>query len=448
MDNTPYIQVVCPDDNIPEREYIINTLFFFIGLRCKVEFSDTARGYCIVFEGKTLIIEDHFFIRHQEDLSYFSNKNIPPQLIWFNGIEGIELPIIYGRDFFSCSKDKIICGLDIFASSFFMLSRWEEFVINQKNGKCDEEALFSVRNNIFGRPIVNEYCSLLVMLLKKIGLKIPVAFKKTEVLLTHDVDRCYLSTFGEMLVNTGKLLFKKPKKAILTQKRFLQYKMLNINPFNSFDLLMSYSEQYKFKNSFFFKGCQRNEEGFTYDVGDNFVRGIIALIEDRGHIIGFHPSENTLNNKEQFMEELERLRSVTNSVPIGGRSHGLFYPIGYYAFWDEAGLVYDSGCGFQFRNGFRAGVCQPYNIFDIRSRKKLDLLEKPFILMDSVWLRNKISPSDFYLEATKLIDIVFKYKGTLCLNWHSNLINSIEMKNFQDIYFKIVEHIGALKDNI
>jgi len=68
-------------------------------------------------------------------------------------------------------------------------------------------------------------------------------------------------------------------------------------------------------------------------------------------------------------------------------------------------------------------------------------VEKPFMLMDSVWLRREISPEDYFLEAASIVDTVFKHKGLLCLNWHSNLINAIEMKSFRYVYFSIVEYI-------
>lgn len=40
-------------------------------------------------------------------------------------------------------EDYIYCGADIFASSFFMLTRREELVINKKDqyGRCDENEM-------------------------------------------------------------------------------------------------------------------------------------------------------------------------------------------------------------------------------------------------------------------------------------------------------------------
>ena len=447
MNNKSKIQVICPMDNIPEREYSINSVFSFIELDYDLAFDENAKDYHILAEGKTLIIEDHFWKFYQEPLSYLSNKNLPTKSRPFSKANNIDLPIIYGRDFLLHQSNCIICGLDIFASSFFMLSRWEEYVISQKNGRCDESALFSVKNNIYRRPIVNEYCDLLITLLLELGVSTSPMTRKKEVLLTHDVDRCYLSSFEELLVNLGYMILKDKNilKPLLTLKRFLQYKISRRNPFDTFDLLMTYSEQYNLKNAFFFKACNKSELGYTYDIEDKFVKDTIARIESRGHCVGFHPSENALDNEIHFMEELARLHCVSRNMRMcsgGGRSHGLHYSIDYFSLWDKAGLIYDSGCGFQYRNGFRSGVCYSYSVFDIKSRKRLNLLETPFFLMDSVWLRTKTPPMDFYYEAVNIIDLVFKYNGTLCLNWHSNLINSIEMKPFRYIYFKIVDYIS------
>jgi len=304
------LQIICPANNISEREYVIDTLVSFIGLSCDITFSSEVKDYYITAGNKNLVIEDHFWNDNQQEESYVSVGNIPKEMFSFTHLPGRVIPIVYGRNFLTHQGNHIVCGLDIFASAFFMLARWEECVL-RKNGRCNEFDLFAVKNNIYQRPIVNEYCDLLISLLQKLGIQVPTCTKEVEIMLTHDVDRCYLSSFSRLLINVYKmaLIDNNMKKAFVTLKRYLQYKKLFYNPFDSFDLLMTYSEKFGFKNSFYFKAVNESELGFTYNIEDKFVKDRIVDIKSRGHLVGFHPSENTFDNREQFAAELGRLRN-------------------------------------------------------------------------------------------------------------------------------------------
>jgi len=445
MIKQPMYNIICPDNNNSEREYIICVLFSFMGANYSLCFDDKISEYRITFADKTLVIEDHFWNHFPEPLSYLKKENLPSSKLEHLHYQELSIPIIYGRAELLASETEIICGLDMFSSAFFMLTRWEELLLEHRNGRCDENELFAVINDIYKRPIVNEYCNLLSRLILDMGGKIELNNRKIEVLLTHDVDRCYLSSLPELITNISKMIFMdgNRRKAMLTLKRYIQYKLIGQNPFDTFDLLMNHSDLYGFKNSFFFKACSETDSGYTYSIENSFVTDSINKILRRGHIVGFHPSENSTYNGAQFTHELTRLRSISNNV-IGGRSHGLLYGNDSHIFWEREGLVYDSGLGFQFRNGFRAGTCYPYNIFDVYRRKQLNLLQKPFMLMDSVWLRANVSPDDFLAEAISIVNTVSKYRGTICLNWHSNLINAIEMKPFKKTYFQIVDYIASI----
>lgn len=102
-----------------------------------------------------------------------------------------------------------------------MLSRWEEYVLQrEKSGLCDEKQLLCVKENIAQRPVVNEYICLLVNLLRQIGVTVENP-KFHKVMLTHDVDRCYLSSWSVLLKNLYPLAFKRHqyKKSIYIIKK-------------------------------------------------------------------------------------------------------------------------------------------------------------------------------------------------------------------------------------
>ena len=81
-------------------------------------------------------------------------------MIWIDDpqSEKEKIPGLYGENKMIFEEDYIYCGLDIFASSFFMLTRWEElFLPRDRFGRCDESEMFVVKHRLYTRPIVNEY---------------------------------------------------------------------------------------------------------------------------------------------------------------------------------------------------------------------------------------------------------------------------------------------------
>ena len=234
------LKITCSNDNIPERKYIINTLLSeFLGIYCEISFNVNCKSYELSFEEKIIKFADAFFSNYRDGCSYISYKNLPKN-IKFVQSDLVEkpIPIIYGNDNLIVKKDEIKCGLDIFASSYFMLSRWEEYVIPKNNNleRVDEFKLWAVKNKVHNRAIVNEYVEFLRILLDKIGVPIPNK-NHFEVMLTHDVDWCYLSTIKTLIKNLKSMVFKKNlyKKAFLIFCRYFYYKITGNNPFTSFD---------------------------------------------------------------------------------------------------------------------------------------------------------------------------------------------------------------------
>lgn len=446
--NKNTIRIKCPNNNIQERKYIIDVLLNqFLGVDYVLDFSDTESGYVLQCSGRILIIEDHFFSNFPRPMEYMARSNIPEKALLWETKTGC-FPIIYGRNFFSEENDVIVCGLDIFASSFFLLTRWEEYLLGRTaKGKCKESELFLIKNGLYKRPIVNEYCSLLKYFIGKIG-QCSVSPHKFNVMLTHDVDRCYLTSASVLGYNIFQLIRRHNcKKAFLILLRYLNYKTRKINPFDSFDELMDIGDKYHFRISFYFKACLQNEKGYTYDVSEPFVSERIHRILSRGHDVGFHPSENTFCNDEQFFTELQRLKTEVLPYPVsGGRNHGLFYGNGTFRQWDQNCMKYDSGFGFQYFNGFRCGCCYPFKTFDLFSRKELGITEIPFLCMDSVTIRNKFTPDEMFADIKEVIDEVNKHQGTLCLNFHSNMINTLEFMKYKKVYIKIVSYLSKVSN--
>ena len=81
------IQITCPSNNIPERTYAIEALLTDVmGVEreeYEISFKDDTKDYVLQYDSKTVVVEDHFFNRFTEPLSYLHINNIPTDLIYF-----------------------------------------------------------------------------------------------------------------------------------------------------------------------------------------------------------------------------------------------------------------------------------------------------------------------------------------------------------------------------
>ena len=442
------MKILVPNNNNLERKYILDQILGeYFRLEYELVFEDANFDYIFINGEKELVVKDVFFNQFPNQLEYLSLSNIPNKVFYAKNKYINDIVFFWGDDVIEESNNRLFCGVDIFASAFFMLTRWEEFILREKTGRCEEQMLLCVKYGLQKRAIVNEYCDVLITLLSKIGIvaKRPIY---NQIKITHDVDRCYLSSYRQLFSNLFPLAFrdKQYKKAFIVLKNFLIYKVKRENPFDCFNALMDYSDKYNFINSFYFKTCREGEFGCTYTIDNSFVKKTILNIINRGHEVGFHPSESTFDDDEQFKLEYLRLQAIAGKVIKGGRNHGLYYNINTMRQWNGL-LDYDSGFGYQFSNGFRSGICYPYSVFDVFKRETLKLVEIPFVAMDTVAIRTKWTPQELFDDIVDIINIVNKYNGIVCFNWHSNQINVLERKKYKWVYFSIIDFLASKKNN-
>ncbi|KIO46694.1 polysaccharide deacetylase family protein [Sanguibacteroides justesenii] len=427
-----------------ECAYIIEVLSDFLGLSCEVKVGER---YCITGKNGKLEINNVFWGTLGNE--YLKKENIPAELKWLNTpFEGLrQLPIVYGVDELLLENNYVYCGLDIFSSAFFMLTRWEElFLPKDKFGRCDENEMFVVKYGIYNRPVVNEYIELLRELLTYIGVEVKKCDRKFHPFITHDVDDLFrYASYKNFCKNlTEDILHRKSLKTFLQScYNYIRYRAGKIkDPFDTFDEVMDLSDQYGYKDAFYFMPSYRKEYDSRYDIRDKRIKRITDHIVKCGHEVGIHPSRNTFQCQEQFRKEMQRLNKICPEVK-GGRQHYLLYSIPEtFRTWDENGLAYDAGLGFTFRGGFRCGICYDYPFFDVLERRRLGLWVRPLIVMETALLRGGKEPESVREDIFGLVDTVRKYRGEFVFLWHTDNFNRVEYYKYRDLYFKTLKYVA------
>ncbi len=447
------IRIICPSNNIPERRYAIEVIFNDL-LGCDltaddIQFDAQAVNYTIQVDGKEIVVEDHFFQQYPEPLSYLKAEHLPSELVYFHA-RGKEIPIIYGVDRYEETENRATIGLDIFASTFFMLTRWEESLYGRdEKGDCPEKLLFTIRENIYQRPLVHEYEYLLKTLLNGWG---GVSTKEREyrVAMSHDVDGLVPPSCKKIAIDACRQIKNgSPKNPIinLTWQQEILYKCTFPKAYSQVKLYVELCEKYGIPEWFYFKVCAKGEEEATYYYNDKRLKRVIDVLVAKKNpniYIGFHPSQTTFNNVEQWTVESERIKKLLQDNLKIGRNHHLLYNSDTYQKWDNllsCDESFVSNCVFHKHIGFRSGVAVPYQIFDIYARRQLRIYEIPCQIMDSALRLHKYaSDDDMMKDVVSIVDEVRKYSGTLLLTWHIYIRDIKLLKYYFEICKKTVEY--------
>ncbi len=138
---------------------------------------------------------------------------------------------------------------------------------------------------------------------------------------------------------------------------------------------------------------------------------------------------------------LRKLGKVNNQK-IVSRFQGTFYIIIIKSKQHlKRVLNWDSTCSYADKEGFRCGVCYEYSVFNILTRKKLNLKEKPLIVMEGSFAtyQPNIKPEKMLEKIRQLIDKVKKYNGEFVFLWHNSSFNTNEWERYQKIYDKVTK---------
>jgi hypothetical protein len=324
-----------------------------------------------------------------------------------------------------------------------MLTRWEEYVnkTRDKYNRFPAYASLAYKNNFLDRPVVNEYVEMLWNILKFLGCNQKRKKREYELVLTHDVDVAYkysnVVSGGREII--GDLIKRKNIKLFLhnIKEKILVHLKLKKDPFDTYDYLMDISEKAGVKSYFFLHSSNSAKQDVD---NDKFLKQVSQKILKRGHYLGYHPSYNAYNDFELFIKDKEKIENIIEQKLTFGRAHFLRFEIPTtWQIWEDANMEWDSSLGYADKEGFRCGVCYPYSVFNILSRKKLNLKERPLIVMEgSFTTYQDIIPQEMEEKIKFLINKVKKYNGEFIFLWHNSSFNTNFWKKYEYVYEKVL----------
>jgi len=365
------------------------------------------------------------------------------------------LPILYGDGSISVFEEEgkrvLIIGNDIFASIYFLLSRWEEATIGIRDvhDRFPASACLSYRFGFLDHPVVDEYVEFLWQMLLFLGYKEDRKQHVYSMKLTHDVDEPF-----ELCSKSNAALFRNIVGDMLKRKDYRQASKkirlmglgdearLPYDRYFTFDYIMDQSEKRGLKSAFYFLPNGSPEQSSKINIENKLMVKLLKSISKRGHEIGIHGHYDTYNNEEAFIKDVEKLRRVLEingiySKMLGGRQHYLRWksPTTYYNYVD-AGLSYDSTLSYADVAGFRCGTCHEFQPFDFIKRKQLNIVERPLIAMECSVIDERYMNLGYTEKALeyfkKLKDECRKHNGNFVLLWHNSRLRDENEKRFYE----------------
>lgn len=443
------LNITIPADFQAERRYAIDLIFDHrLGVPFQLEES-AQNEYTIRLGTNVVHICDCFFSKFKADESYLAAANIPQKIHTYSGAFTVQknLPVLFGDPVIDVQEDnQLICRIDIFATVFFMLTRWEEHVLTTRDehDRFPLGAALAKKFDFLQRPIVDEYVDMVWQFLNYLGYSGTRRTSQFEPVLTHDIDAL---TAPEASIRSlaGDLV-----------KRFnprLFYQRLKSGwgdvPLRAIDVLMDKSEELGVQSRFYLMSARPVINDCEFYLKKKSFSIMLQKITERGHLIGFHPGYNTFKNWELWSREKKLLEDTANIAVNEGRQHYLRFSVpATWQIWAENQMEIDSTLGYAEEAGFRCGTCHEFPVFDILERRVLKLKERPLIIMDvTLFNYQKLSVSSALETSQKLADQCHRVGGKLVLLWHNTSFGSLHWHPYETYYPRIIDYLRELRSS-
>jgi hypothetical protein len=451
------LRVSIPSCRLAEAAWVCNVVFEeFLGIAAEqIVTNDTC--FRVNGEGKELRLPNLFF--ESADFAWTKPGSLPSSTLasWHGDRLDLEMPLIsdsvpilFGNSSLTLSENAVHLGLDIFGSLFFMLSRYEEVTICDRDAHDRFPAAASIahRNGFLERPIVDEYVEILWACMKRLWPGMKRKPRVPRVFVTCDVDQPY-----DYSLNTPLRAFRRIAGDLIKRRSVheacgsLRNALArgkgdwSLDPNNTFDWMMDACERAGHQAAYFFIAGRSSTLDGEYELGGPFIQCLLSKIHRRGHEVGLHGSYNSYRDPSLLTRERRALAAACDTARVdqrivGNRQH--------YLRWDsarspgsleEAELEYDTSGSFADAPGFRYGTAHSFSMWDWQKGRPSKVRQRPLIMMETSVMApmyQALGPTEAALE--KMLELkrqALRYGGEFVLLWHnSSLVSEVDRRMF------------------
>ncbi|CAN5426563.1 hypothetical protein BH09BAC5_BH09BAC5_02430 [soil metagenome] len=388
-------------------------------------------GAKVSYAQQSLTDELFFYSRHLLFETGISEQNISV-FQWENN------PV-----FFATGKTSAF-PFDPFACGFYMISRYEEYLphIRDSNDRFDAHNSLAYQHKFLDKPVINEWA---LLIRKKLEEKYPhLIFPERNYIFepTIDIDNAYayrLKGFMRTVGGYAKAFLNFDFSDMRTRSRVLLG--LQKDPYDTYNYQLELQKKYGLKPVYFFLVGDYGVNDKNLSTQNRRFRELIRHISDYAEI-GVHPSYGSNTSPAKLPVEIGRLKNILHRDITRSRQHFLMlkFPNTYRNLLDRD-ITDDYSMGFANEIGFRAGICTPFNFYDLDHESESTLRIHPFAAMDATLnLYMHLSPEEAVAKVKNLIEEVRKVNGVFTTLWHNETLSDEKnWKGWKKVYEEIVE---------
>jgi hypothetical protein len=384
-------------------------------------------------------------------INYSGKKNedisiLPHSLLFEKGIRQLvpevnwigEMPVLFPV------KEDAFLPFDLFAAAFYMITRYEEYLPQQKDehGRVLAEESLGCKNGFLDKPVVDHWAIWLKEVIKKKYPSYPFPERSYRFIPTIDVDIAFAYRHRTVFRTLGAAA-----KAVLkgevndTIRRFQTLVLKKNDPYDSFDLLTVWFTKFNLQPKFFFLSGKYGRFDKNISPTHPAMKELVAKVH-RNYAVGIHPSYGSEGNGNVLQFEISTLKKLVNDNVTISRQHflKLRFPETYRALI-ENGIEEDYTMGYASLPGFRAGTCTPFLFFDLLAESETSLRITPFQVMDGTLNQYmNMSTIEAFEVCKNLIQEVKHVNGTFVSLWHNESLSEMrEWKGWSKVFYKLLE---------
>lgn len=352
---------------------------------------------------------------------FMDEKSIEQQNLTFADWDGLKIPF---------AVDSSVLGFDVFAASFYFLSRYEEYVSAERDEHLRFEAKQSLafKNGFLQRPLIDEWAYEISEIIKKYFPDFEIKKREFKYIPTLDIDRPFYFRNEGLVKKLAKFILGGFKK----------------DPFDVYPQVAVWDKKYNLKTIYFFLVGTKHANDISPGAKNKLYQSVIQQAV-KTHQIGIHPSYFSALNPDAVAEEKEKLAKISDKEITISRQHYLMLrlPETYRALV-EIGIKADYTLAFADVGGFRASTCTPFFWYDLKLGKRTDLLLYPTTVMDQTLRKYMaLQPEEALQFITELMNQVKAVNGTFISLWHNESVNDFGVwKNWKVVYEQMLA-LGA-----
>tara|TARA_B110001454_G_C12690113_1_gene421957 strand:+ start:176 stop:1480 length:1305 start_codon:yes stop_codon:yes gene_type:complete len=386
----------------------------------KLNYSNTSFENEIFIESIGLLNEKGI---NQQDINVSPQNNIPA--------------------FFQSQSDSSM-GFDVFSASFYLVSRYEEYLpfVKDIHQRFQAENSLAYKHDFLQKPLINIWAKSLMQKIKQKHPDLEVIFPTYNYISTIDIDNAFYyleKGFVRSLAGVFTSLFSFDFNGI--QQRFAVLLGKQKDPYDTYDAQLKLQKEYNLKVIYFILLADYGLNDKNISFTKRKFQLLIKRLADYASI-GIHPSYGSNTNFAKLPKEIKRLEGITKREVTKSRQHflKLTLPETYNQLVDF-GIRDDYTMGFASAIGFRASICSAYTFYNLDTETILPIKIHPFAVMDATLLYYlKLSPEQSLTQISALIEEVKNVNGTFISLWHNDTFSNYKQwEGWESVYKEMIK---------